>query len=168
MIYICHVVWASPLSIESTCVLIVVFCVWLFGEMLLCWQGADTDSFLFSHFFFFFLSWASSLVFQQKPRPCIRVMFTCFSLVTCSPQPFVQLCGSRRAYCRAPGRDDSKVLLNRRAGISFQSADLPVTGLSLQLSATSTTAAIMQNNLISHLLASPTSADCPTRSPSPH
>lgn len=76
--------------------------------------------------------------------------------------------GSRRTYCLAPGRDDRKVLLNRRAGVSSQSADLPVTGLSLQLSATSTTAAIMQNNLISHLLASPTSADCPTRSPSPH
>lgn len=47
----------------------------------------------FHTFFFSSLSWASSLVFQQKPRPCIHVMFTCFSLVTCSPQPFVQLCG---------------------------------------------------------------------------
>lgn len=29
---------------------------------------------------------------SRNPRPCIHVMFTCFSLVTCSPQPFVQLC----------------------------------------------------------------------------
>lgn len=36
--------------------------------------------------------------------------------------------------------------------------DLPVTSLSLQLSASSTTAAIMQNNLISHSLTSPTIA----------
>lgn len=146
-----------------------MFCIWLFGEMLLCWQGADTDSFLFSHLFYFifFLSISASR-FQQKPRPCIRVVFEYFSLVTCSPQPFVQLCSSRRTHRLAPGHDDRKVLLNRRAGISFQSADLPLTSLSLQLSATSTTAAIMQNNLVSHLLTSPTSADCPTRSPSPH
>lgn len=53
------------------------------------------------------------------------------------------------------------------AGISFQTVDLPVTSLSPQLSATFTTAAIMQNNLISHLLTSPTSTNCPTPSPSP-
>lgn len=50
--------------------------------------------------------------------------------------------------------------------LHFQPLTPPVTSLSLHVAAAAATAAIMQNPLISNLLAAPACTDCPTPSPS--
>lgn len=140
------------------------------------WQGAHTDTFLFSHFFIHgcFFSWDSFPTTHCFTFiPCLFI-YLFFLPVTCSPQPLCYWAAPVVQSDLLPGLTNHKVWERGElchifsAGISFQTADLPVTSLSLQLSATFTTAAIMQNNFISHLLTSPTSTNCLTQSASPN
>lgn len=110
------------------------------------WQAADSDTFLSSHI--------------THPASYSYYVYIFSDFVPLSSSSCASLQGTVTVKLAKQEGFSS-------AGISFQTADLPVTSLSPQLSATFTTAAIMQNNLISHLLTSPTSTDCPTPSPSP-
>lgn len=110
-----------------------------------------------------FLSIKTFFFYQHHASYSYRVFI--FLPVTCLPHPL----------SFAPGYNDSKVCLfflkkDENFVIFLRRHFKPLT-FHLQACLSNfqaATAAIMLNNLVSHLLTSPTSTDCPTKSPSPH
>lgn len=127
------------------------------------WQVADSDSF---HSFFFkpccFLS--IKTFFSINTMLHIHIVFSySYQWPVCHTlYPLLQGTTTVKFACFFKKEENFVIFLRRHfKPLTFHSQ-------ACLSNFQAATAAIMLNNLVSHLLTSPTSTDCPTKSPSPH